>query len=62
MKQIAQIIALILPGPNTLQVLVLLAVVILIIRQLADKTAENMKMGFERKSNSHLERDMWAIE
>jgi hypothetical protein len=62
MKQIAQIIALILPGPNTIQVLVLLTVVILIFRQLLSKRAENTKMVFERKRNSDFDSDMWAIE
>jgi len=62
MKQIAQIIALILPGPDTVQVLATLAVLILLLRQLANKTAENTKAVYKRKRDRHFQRDMWAIE
>ena len=62
MKQIAQLIALYLPGANAIQVMLAIAVVFLMFRQMVEKTAENIKEGSLKKKAIEFENDLWVIE
>ncbi|HSU50559.1 MAG TPA: hypothetical protein VLJ41_08210 [Segetibacter sp.] len=62
MKQIAQLIALYLPGANAIQIMLAVAVVILLLRQFVEKTAESIKDDSVKKKAIEFENDLWAIE
>lgn len=62
MKQVAQLIALYLPGANAIQIMLAIAVVILMFKQFVNRTAENIKDGSDKKKVIEFENDLWAIE
>jgi hypothetical protein len=62
MKQLSQLLALYLPGANTLQVMLTIAILTLLIRQVASKIAENIKDCSVKKRVDDFKNDMWAIE
>lgn len=62
MKQLAQLLALYLPGANTLQVMLTIATVILLIKAVVNKRSTSRSKLKIKKQNREMENNMWAIE
>jgi cell division protein FtsL len=62
MKQLSQIIALYLPGANSLQIILILWISILLVRLLVTQTFSTRRKWMTRKKTRQIGNDMWAIE
>ena len=62
MKQLSQLLALYLPGADTLQVMLIIATLIVLIKALINKIAVIRSRFKMKRQYKEIENNMWAIE
>ena len=62
MKQLSQLLALFLPGANTLQLMIIIATIILLLKIGGNKLLATKSKWRMRKQKRQIENNMWAIE